>query len=299
MIAMRNGALICRPRSRSPRAARASASRKRSGRYFSSSVTVAMQPLQRSVGSGARRQRRRAGAMNSSTLPHRHCRLLGARVVAVLAGEPVLDQVREHGAQVLGGEAARDDAAASSRRASRSARAASIASPPSPATALCSAVDLAAEARSPSSGGERAPHDLAQHQQVRVVQPDAPGPRLRARRPAHVAIGWWQAWQSNTTSSGKSPSRLRFGIEQHVEQLRAPRAPARSPRRARRPSCPCASPSRRRSRKCGGCVCEKVSSSKLMRGWPAPIMRWVTNLSRLPKWHDRHRRALRDGSSVG
>ena len=51
--------------------------------------------------------------------------------------------------------------------------------------------------------------------------------------------------------------------------------------------------------KCGGCVCAKVSSSKLMRGCPAPIMRCVTNLSLLPKWQERHNRACATGSLVG
>src|SRR6185295_3623600 len=49
-----------------------------------------------------------------------------------------------------------------------------------------------------------------------------------------------------------------------------------------------------------GWIAVKVSSSKLMRGWPAPMIRWVTNLlAWLPMWHDAHSLARATGSSVG
>ena len=51
--------------------------------------------------------------------------------------------------------------------------------------------------------------------------------------------------------------------------------------------------------KCGGWVCVKVPSSKLMRGCPAPMIRWVTNLSALPKWQERQSFACATGSLVG
>ena len=107
-------------------------------------------------------------------------------------------------------------------------------------------------------------------------------------------IGWWQAWQSKTTSSGKSPSRLRFGSSSTSSSSRAASAwPIAQTRTASwAPLRFCQSSS---TTKCGGSVCEKVSSSKLIRGCPAPIMRCVTNLSLLPKWHDRQSRACARG----
>ncbi len=111
-------------------------------------------------------------------------------------------------------------------------------------------------------------------------------------------MGWWHAWQSNTTSSGKSPSRLRRGSSSTSSSSAAAsawptaqtRTPSHSPLRAFQSAS---------TTKCAGSVTEKVSSSKLMRGCPAPIMRCVTNLSRLPKWQERQSFACATGSSSG
>ena len=230
-------------------------------------------------------------ARKFATLADRHRRLLGAGVVAVLAGEAVVDEPGEDRAQVGVVERARRAASRRPRRSPRvqRARAASSASPPSPATALCSCSTVVVE-RARRVGRVDAPHDLPQHQQVRVVEADRARPRARhARLPARARdIGWWQAWQSNTHELREQPVAAALRVEHHVELLLGRERLADGPHAHAVPAALAllASPRRRRSAAAASAV--KVSSSKLMRGCPAPMMRWVTNLSLLPKWQDRH-----------
>ncbi len=115
---------------------------------------------------------------------HRHGRLLRARVVAELAGQAVVDEPREDRAQVAVVELAhaqlRDDRVQALAQAPR--RLERVA-----ALARHRPVQLQHEVvEGRRVGRVGAPHDLAQHQEVRVVEPDGARPRPHARLPARV-----------------------------------------------------------------------------------------------------------------
>ncbi len=101
--------------------------------------------------------------------------------------------------------------AISSSMSARIARAASIGVAAAPGDRLLQLRSSSARRASPN-GGSTTLRDLPHHQHRRIVQAHAPGPEPGTRGVQRLSlIGWWHAWQSNSTSSGKRPSRLRFG----------------------------------------------------------------------------------------
>ncbi len=91
-----------------------------------------------------------------------------------------------------------------------SVRASATASPPRPAAASCSLFIVSAT-RAPNAGSTTFAICRVISIEESLIR-TAPGPSPGTRGVQRLSlIGWWQAWQSNRTSSGNSPSWLRFG----------------------------------------------------------------------------------------
>ena len=200
----------------------------------------------------------------------RHRRLLGARVVAVLAGQAVLDQAGEHRAQV----SARKARAPAARVATASAsalqrRAPASRSPPSPAAARCSC-DHAVGVRARRSRGSTRRAICAQHQHVGVVEADhaRAGAPAKARRPAHVAHRVVAGVAVEQHQLGEQPVAAALRVEQHVHQLAPRERLADRPDPHAVPLALALLPVGVDARSAPAAICAKVSSSKLMRGWP-------------------------------
>jgi len=135
--------------------------------------------------------------------------------------------------------------------------------------------------------GERAAARSGAASEVRAFSGCARA-RTRSRLQRRSCIGWWQAWQSNTTSSGKRPSRAAFGSISTSRSSRR-RAPARSPTRARVPGALGVLPvsvdhEMRRLR-----LRERLQL-ELIAGGPRPSC-GADELVLVPKWQERHSRA--------
>ena len=142
-----------------------------------------------------------------------------------------------------------------------------------------------------------APRDLPQHQQIRSRSGGcSPGPRpARAASSAGPPSGGGRRGSRTPRARGRarrgcaSGRRARRVVSRDRERL------ADRPDPHAVPSRPCASASRRRPRNAAARSAVKVSSSKLMRGWPAPIIRCVTNLSRVAEVARQAQPRARDG----
>ena len=147
-----------------------------------------------------------------------------------------------------------------------------------------------------ASGGETTPATIRMTR-LASLKPDDRPQALAARPARRALIGRWQAWQSNSTGSGKMPAWLRLG-SRTAPRIRDSAMPW-----------PMAQVAPRQHVSVGAVVVVDIEVGRLdlgegvelerQPGWPAPMMRWSTNLLSSPKWHDRHKRARSFGSAVG